>query len=223
MADGGDPAVSFVVPAKGEAAYLPAALDGIAAQDTDREYETVVVVGGPRDGTAEVAAERGARVYRQSTSGIGNARHLGACHARGDWLAFVDADTVPRPGYVESMLDFVAGEGLAAASSRCRITGPLRAKPMEWTINHLFPRLSRPVLPGFNCFVDAATYREAGGFPAVPNEDTAFSRRLGRLAETGYCPAVLVETSGRRIADSGLTGTLYHYLRLDWGRLTADY
>ena len=218
-----DPVVSFVVPAREETAYLPSTLSSIRDQTTDREYETVVVVGGRRDGTAEIAREHGARVYRQAGRGIGDARHLGAEHACGDWLAFVDADTALDPAYLDAMLAHVEREGLDAASSRCRMTGPRRAKLMEWTITHLLPRLDRPILPGFNFFVRAETYRAAGGFPNVPNEDTAFSRRLGRTAETGYCPAVLVESSGRRVATAGLTRTLYHYLRLDWGRVRADY
>ncbi|NHN47131.1 glycosyltransferase [Halostella sp. JP-L12] len=221
--DDGDPQVSFVVPAREEAAYLPSTLSSIRDQATDRDYEAVVVVGGRRDGTAEIARDYGARVYRQAGRGIGDARHIGAEHARGEWLAFVDADTALDPSYLETMLAHVGHEGLDAASSRCRMTGPRRAKLVEWTINHVFPRLEWPVLPGFNFFVDAETYRAAGGFPNVPNEDTAFSRRLGRSVETGYCPAVLVESSGRRVAAAGLTGTLYHYLRLDWGRVRANY
>lgn len=119
------------------------------------------------------------------------------------------------------MLAFVKRKELVAASSRCRMTGPHRAKAMEWTINHVFPRLAAPVLPGFNTFVRRDAFERVGGFPDVPNEDTAFSRRLGRAAPTGYCPEVLVESSGRRIANLGLTWTLFHYLRLDWGRLRA--
>jgi glycosyltransferase involved in cell wall biosynthesis len=221
--DGDGPAVSFVVPALNEADYLPATLASIRAVETDESYEVIVVDGGSGDGTAAVAEAQGARVFRQGGRGIGTARHQGATRARGDWFAFVDADTVVRPEYLDAMLAFVEREVVDAASARCRMTGPRRTKPMEWTINHLFPRLSRPILPGFNFFVERTAYHDAGGFPNVPNEDTAFSRHLGRVAETGYCPSVLVENSGRRIADSGLTGTLYHYLRLDWGRMTADY
>ncbi|WP_135534730.1 glycosyltransferase [Halostella pelagica] len=217
------PTASFVVPARNEADYLPATLASIRELETDEPYEVVVVDGESNDCTVDVAEAQGARVYHQNGRGIGPARDLGATHARGDWLAFVDADTVVRPEYLDAMLGFVEREGLDGASSRCRLTGPRRAKPMEWTINYVFPRLLGPVLPGFNCFVHREAYRDAGGFPDVPNEDTAFSRRLGRVAETGYCPRVLVESSGRRIADVGLTGTLYHYLRLDWGRVTTDY
>lgn len=234
-----DSVVSFVVPAKDEAAYLPATLESLRDQRTERTYETVVVDGDSDDATAEIAREYDAILAEQSGSGIGersrsgigeqpsvsigDARHRGAERADGDWLAFVDADTVVCPDYLDAMLAFVRREGLAGASSRCRMVGPARAKVMEATINHVFPRLDRPVLPGFNCFVRRDAYFEAGGFPNVPNEDTAFSRELGREWATGYHPDVLVETSARRIAKSGLTGTLFHYLRLDWHRIRAEY
>jgi glycosyltransferase involved in cell wall biosynthesis len=234
--------VSFVVPAKDEETYLSATLESIRDQRAACDYEVVVVDGDSDDATPAVARRYDAAVVHQpataaATDGgrhsgvasdrtrpnIGDARHRGAERAKGDWLAFVDADTVVRPDYLDSMLGFVREKGLAAASSRCRVVGPARAKVMEAAINHVFPRLARPVLPGFNCFVRRDAYFEAGGFPDVPNEDTAFSRELGRTAETGYHPDVLARTSGRRVAESGLTGTLYHYLRLDWGRLRADY
>lgn len=230
-----DPSVSFVVPAKDEEDYLPATLESIWGQRTDREYEVVVVDGDSADATVDVAREFDARVVEQprtQTDGgngadpgpdIGDARHRGAEEAAGNWLAFVDADTVVRPDYLDSMLEFARAEELRGASSRCRMVGPARAKVMEATINHVFPRLDRPVLPGFNCFVRRDAYVAAGGFPNVPNEDTAFSRELGRDWATGYHPDVLAKTSARRIAGMGLTGTLAHYLRLDWRRLDAEY
>ncbi|MFC7079624.1 glycosyltransferase [Halorussus caseinilyticus] len=228
-----DPLVSFVVPAKDEQASLPATLESIRDQRTAREFEVVVVDGDSDDATPEIARRYDAAVVHQPRPaadggdglgpGIGDARHRGAKRADGDWLAFVDADTVVRPDYLNAMVGFARGTDLAAASSRCRMVGPARAKLVEATINHAFPRLDRPVLPGFNCLVRRDAYFASGGFPNVPNEDTAFSRELGREWATGYHPSVLAKTSGRRVAKSGLTGTLYHYLRLDWGRLTADY
>jgi len=215
------PSVSVVVPAKDEADSLPRTLDSVAAQTTDRDVETVVVDGDSDDATAAVAREHGARVVHQHRGGIGRGRDLGARDASGEWLVFVDADTVLRPWHLDAVLAYAESEGLAAASSWCRVTGPARAVAMEAVINHVFPRLDRPVLPGFNFVVERSTYRAAGGFPDVPNEDTAFGRRLGRTEPTGYCPAVLAETSGRRIERDGLTRTLAHYLRLDAGRLWA--
>ena len=153
--------------------------------------------------------------------GIGAERHRGARAAEGDWLAFVDADTALDPEWLDQMLTFVQNRDLVAASSRCRMPG-LRSSLMAATINEVFPRLQRPILPGFNFFVDAEVYRSAGGFPNVPNEDTAFSRRLSAHGNVAYHPDVLVETSPRRIAESGLSGTLYHYVKLDVKRIRGQ-
>ncbi|SFS42593.1 glycosyltransferase [Halostagnicola kamekurae] len=216
-----EPVVSFVVPARNEAEYIRGTLSSIVGLDTAYAYEVIVVDGGSTDGTADIAREYDVTVVSDGGSGIGPARDLGADYATGDWLAFVDADTRVRANYLTAMLGYVEAEGVAGASSACRITGPYRAKLMEATINHVFPRLELPILPGFNCFVRRDAYHDVGGFPNVPNEDTAFSRRLARSYDTGYCARALVESSGRRIADAGLTGTLWHYGRLDVERVRA--
>jgi glycosyltransferase involved in cell wall biosynthesis len=221
MATAAPPDVSVVVPAKDEAEYLWECLESIAALETDYDYEVIVVDGNSADATAAIAREFEATVVDGPGTSIAGGRNRGAEAAAGEWLAFIDADTAVRPTYLSEMLGFVEAEGLAAGSSACRMTGPWRAKLMEGTINHVFPRLDRPVLPGFNFFVHRAAFEEVGGFPTVPNEDTAFSRKLGRRFPTGYHDAALVESSGRRIADSGLTGTLWHYVALDAGRLQA--
>jgi glycosyltransferase involved in cell wall biosynthesis len=217
------PTASYVVPALDEEGYVDDALASIAALETDEPYEVLVVDGGSDDATREIARDHGARVIEQPGEGIGDARDLGARHADGDWLAFVDADTTVAPRHLDAMLGFLRDDDLVAASSRVRMTECWRAKLMQATINRVFPLLSRPVLPGFNCVVDADVYRDADGFPDVPNEDTAFSMRLARHGDTAYHPEVLVHSSGRRVAELGLTGTLLHYLLLDLGRYWADY
>ncbi len=215
--------ISFVVPARNEADYLPRCLASLTALETAYEYEILVADGDSSDDTPAIAHDYGATVVHESGRSIAAARNLGAEAASGEWLAFIDADTRVRANYLTGLLGFVEANRLAAASSYCRITGPRRATLMEATINHVFSRLERPILPGFNCFVHRQAFEDSGGFPDVANEDTAFSRQLARQYPTAYCPAVLVETSGRRIAASGLTGTLWHYLRLDRERLRAEY
>ncbi|WP_255192039.1 glycosyltransferase [Natronobeatus ordinarius] len=221
--DPSEPDVSFIVPAFDEEAYLRGTLSSVQSLDTALAYEVLVVDDGSSDDTPAIAREYDATLLEQRGTGIGAGRNFGAAHATGEWLAFVDADTELRANYLTAMVGFLEAEGLAAASSYCRITGPRRAKVVEAAINHVFSRLERPILPGFNCVVHHDAFDEVGGFPDVPNEDTAFSRNLGRTMPTGYCPQVLVETSGRRIADLGLTGTLAYYLDEDVDRLRARY
>ncbi len=218
-----DPTVSVVIPAKNEETYLPTTLESVQALDTEIPYEVLVVDGNSTDATPSIAASFDVTVLTQAEGGIGAARNRGAAHAAGEWLAFVDADTVVRPTYLDTLVPFAREHHLDAASSRCRVRGPRRGKLMEVTINHCFSRLARPILPGFNFLIDRAVFDATGGFPNVPNEDTAYSRMLGQSYRTAYCPEVLVETSGRRIAATGLTGTLYHYAHLDWHRLRAKH
>jgi glycosyltransferase involved in cell wall biosynthesis len=213
------PEVSFVVPTLNEADYLPEALDSIAALETNRDYEVVVADSDSSDATRELARDAGVRVLNCGDSGIAGGRNAGAAAADGEWLAFVDADTTVHEDYLTELHGYVEREGLAAGSSRCRVTESRRGKAMQVVVNRVFPRLDRPVLPGYNTFVRRSAFEAVGGYPEVGNEDTAFSRRLGREFETGYCPNVLVDTSGRRFASQGLTGAALHYLSLDVRRV----
>ncbi|OVE85401.1 glycosyltransferase [Natronolimnobius baerhuensis] len=213
--------VSFVVPARNEAGYLSETLASLGALETAYEYEVIVVDGDSSDRTPAIAREYDTRVLEGDGSSIAHGRNYGARHASGDWLAFIDADTRVRPTYVTDLVGYAEATGLAAASSYCRITGPMRAKLMEATLNHILSRLEKPILPGFNFLIKRRVFDEIGGFPTVANEDTAFSRTVASAYPTGYYPDVLVESSGRRIATQGLTGTLYHYARLDRKRLQA--
>lgn len=218
--------MSFVVPARNEEGYVGETLESIrdAADETDAacEVEVIVADGNSDDATVEIARECGAGVVQEGGESIANGRNVGAETARGDWLAFVDADTCVEPEYVGDMLGYVRENELVAASSLCHVTG-LRSKPMQATVNRVFPRLDTPILPGFNTFVRRDSFKACGGYPDVPNEDTAFSSVIAREGETGYADEVLVETSGRRFAETGLSGAVYHYLSLDTRRWRADY
>jgi len=211
------PEVSFIVPARNEAAYLPATLTAIARQTTTHEFECIVVDGQSDDGTPTVARQHGARLIEGEGNGQGGDRHLGAVAADGQWFAFIDADTRVAASYVEAMRSFIDRENLTGATSRCRVSGGWRTVPFEWLFNHLLPRLSPPPFPGFNVFVDRSAYFDTGGFASAPNEDMTFSRRLGKQYPTGVCPEVLVETSGRRM-DKGLVRTLSYYTKLEYQR-----
>lgn len=217
---GGDPAVSIVIPAKDESAYLPRTLASLDRLVGGPPFEVIVVDGRSEDETPEIATNWGARLVRGG-DGIAGDRNRGAAVARGDWLAFLDADTTVHPDWLAAMYRFARERSLGAATSRCRMPGA-RAALMAATINHVFPRLRRPILPGFNFWIVRSVFDAHGGFPDVPNEDTALSRRLSPGLGVEYHPRRLVTHSPRRIESSGLTGTLWHYVRLDYRRLRAD-
>lgn len=85
--------VSVIVPCYNAAAYLGAALDSLLAQ-TPPPFEIIVIDDGSSDGSAALAGSYGAPVlcHSQINQGIAGARNQGLRLARGDLIAFLDAD-----------------------------------------------------------------------------------------------------------------------------------
>jgi glycosyltransferase involved in cell wall biosynthesis len=97
------PRFSLIIPARNEAAYLPRLLDSVARARAAypggaRAVEVIVADNASTDATARIAAERGCRVVTVHERVIAAVRNGGAAVARGDVVAFVDADSEIHPG-----------------------------------------------------------------------------------------------------------------------------
>ena len=79
-------------------------------------YELVVVDAGSSDGTAQVGAEAGARVARQTEPGYGGALRMGFSVARGRLIATMDGDHQHDLDFLEAMWAAREGAGLVIAS-----------------------------------------------------------------------------------------------------------
>ncbi len=92
------PLICCIVPVFNGERYLKEALDSIRAQ-TYRPLEIIVADDGSTDGTAAVVAGYGAQVrsLAQPNAGSAAARNLGLDAARGDFVAFLDADDLWHP------------------------------------------------------------------------------------------------------------------------------
>lgn len=90
-----EPLVSCIVPVFDGERYLAEALDSIFAQGY-RPIEVIVADDGSTDGTADVVRAYGDRIrfLRQPHAGAPAARNLGLSQARGEFIAFLDADDV---------------------------------------------------------------------------------------------------------------------------------
>jgi glycosyltransferase involved in cell wall biosynthesis len=90
--------VSAVIPVYNGARYVRAAIDSALAQ-TLPDLEIVVVDDGSTDATPEILAGYGPRirVHRQPNGGVAAARNAGVRAARGEYVAFLDADDVWLP------------------------------------------------------------------------------------------------------------------------------
>jgi glycosyltransferase involved in cell wall biosynthesis len=79
--------------------FLADAIRSVLAQ-RDVSLELIVVDDGSTDGSATIATgfeDRRVTVLRQNNRGVSSARNAGIAVARGDFIAFLDADDVWRP------------------------------------------------------------------------------------------------------------------------------
>lgn len=119
-AAGDRPAVAVVVPARNEARTLPRLLPALTAQVRPGD-EVVVVDDSSTDGTAQVAAELGARVVAapQPPAGWAGKPHAcvtGVTATTAPVLVFLDADLIPAPDLLDRLAAEVAHRPDAAVS-----------------------------------------------------------------------------------------------------------
>ena len=108
------PLVSVVVPVWNGAVFLLEALRSVQAQ-THKKFEAIIVDDGSTDETATVArgfCETDSRFVflRQPHAGVSAARNAALAGARGQYVAFLDADDVWLPQKLEHQLALFAGD-----------------------------------------------------------------------------------------------------------------
>jgi GT2 family glycosyltransferase len=101
---------SLVIPVHNRAALTRQCLDTLLeAPPTTAEVEIVVVDDCSTDSTAEMLASYGDRVRvvrHERNAGFGISCNDGAAAATGEWLVFLNNDTVPQPGWLDALLEY---------------------------------------------------------------------------------------------------------------------
>lgn len=195
--------VSFVIPVLDEAAVLPGLLAGL--RRAFPRAELVVVDGGSVDGSARLAEPLCDRVLH-SAPGRAAQMNAGARSARGDYLLFLHADSMP--GITEDRLQAALADRPCWGFCRLRLAGEdWRFRVISRFINGR-SRLTRIATGDQMLFVSRRLFDQSGGFDEIPlMEDVAYSKRLRRLAP----PRILAEpvtTSSRRWRERGVARTV---------------
>lgn len=229
------PPVSVVIPVLNDATPLAALLERLSSQLGDarrREagtsaLEVIVVDGGSRDGSAQVASAHGA-VLVHAEPGRGGQLAAGIERTRGDWLWLLHADSEPSPEALAHLL------GRTGAPAWGRFSVLLEESIPFKTIGYMMNLRSR--LTGIctgdqGIFVHRALLDAIGGMPRQPlMEDIELSRRLKRLQRPD-CRPERIGTSPRRWRRDGIVRTvlamwafrLRYWLGADAERLARDY
>jgi GT2 family glycosyltransferase len=205
------PRCSIIIPAFNRAALTRQCLDALLAEAHDSCPEIIVVDDASTDLTAHVLARYGDRirvVTHTVNQGFATACNDGAAIAGGDYLVFLNFDTVPKPRWLESLTNYADAHTQAGAVG-CKLLYP------DNTIQHAgvvicqdgYPRhiyagfpadhpavnRSRPyrIVTGACMLLRRDAFLQAGGFDASFKngyEDVDLCLKLGRLGyEVHYC------------------------------------
>ena len=95
--------LSFVVPTFNEEVFIAKNLATIKLLMKNMEHEVIVADNGSEDETVEIVKKSGAILFVDSSKTVAGLRNLGAKHAKGDVLVFLDADVQISEQWVEKV------------------------------------------------------------------------------------------------------------------------
>lgn len=196
--------ISVVIPAYNEEKYIPKTLESIARLKRKPD-EVLVVDGNSQDDTVKVAERYGARVIVVSHRGIGYARQRGIEEAKGDVVAFTDADTTVPPNWLTKIEETLTKPGVSGVFGTFKVPDgwmPYRVfmNSIQTCVNSVLYSVGIPMAPGQNIAFWKEKAIAGGGIPEefTIAEDIELARRLMTVGRVVFLKDLVVISSGRR-------------------------
>ena len=203
---------SIVIPVRNRAALTKQCLEVLLdSPPQDIASEIVVVDDGSTDSTAQMLAERFDQVrvvQHERNLGFAASCNDGAAAATGEWLVFLNNDTLPQPGWLEALLRHASsderiglvGSKLLFPNGTIQHAGVVFARDLSprhiytgFPAEHPAVNTSRQfqAVTGACALIRRSLFQEAGQFDTQfvnAYEDVDFCFRLRRLGyEVHYC------------------------------------
>ncbi len=198
--------ISVIIPALEEENYIEAVLSRLGK--VKPAVELIVVDGGSKDKTVEVAKHFTDKVYQTQKRGIARGRNYGAQRANGDIFVFLDADVTFPTRFAEKVLETFKDPNVVGAT--CNIM-PLQFEPGPTTFFKVYNLMMRafarfqPHSRGEFFAVRKSAFKEARGFnetmPCLEDHDLA--NRLSKLGRFVFISDLTVYESLRRFRKLG--------------------
>ena len=211
--------ISVVIPTYNEEENIAQCLVSLRHQTVPRsEYEIIVVDGGSKDQTREIAQKYADQVFIQTSRKVGGARNDGIMAARGDVVATTDADCIIPPKWIETIK-----KGFEDKET-VQLYGPVY--PIEESINNsislfcanTFSRLGYYTrifyyTLGCNTAFRKDAFIRAGMYLCIDaGDDLEIALRMKKSGQVKFDNAMKVGFSMRRYQQYGSLRSLYEWM-----------
>ncbi|MGH7174812.1 MAG: glycosyltransferase family 2 protein, partial [Minisyncoccia bacterium] len=202
------PKITLIISAYNEEKYIGECLDYVLRNSRGQFLEILVIDNASTDRTAEIAGQRpGVRVVREDTRGVTRARQRGYREARGEILAFIDADTRHPEGWYEKIVEEFSNDSELAC-----LSGPYLYYDFPFWLRSLatffwraiaYPvsRISGYMAIAGNMVLTKEALDKMGGFDTsieFYGDDTDTVRRAKAFGNVKFSLSFVMPTSGRR-------------------------
>jgi len=169
--------ISIIIPTINEADNLPLLLSDLSI--TKKEVEIVIIDGGSKDRTIDIAHIYGAKVYKSKEKNRGLQLGIGAKNSKGEWLIFLHADTRLTNDWFTKIKPVFKGDKNSIFYFKFRINDKkLIYRILEILVNFRSQYLKQPY-GDQGLIIHRTTYFKNNGFRKIPlMEDVDFLRRL---------------------------------------------
>ena len=203
--------LSIVIPTLNESSHLPTTVEVVRKHASlDAGHELIVADCGSVDGTGRMARRLGCRVVCSDPAPANRAAalDLGAAHATGDVLLFLDADTLAPRGYDASIHQALRDPRVVGGAFEFALDGArFGLRVVEW-INRVRYRIRQRYYGDQGIFVRRSAFERIGGYGDLPiMEASNLCKRLRRIGRLRLVRKPM-RTSPRRFLEGGILRVL---------------
>lgn len=184
--------ISVIIPALNEQEVIGRCLESLQHLDySPNEFEVILVDNGSKDSTVETAkacaGELNLVTLTRKEGRVTEMRNLGVVSARGEFLAFLDADCLVPREWLRIATERLSTESAGVLGGHCGVPENSSWVPRVWYSDRQFRKQGAvSYLPGANLFVSRANFLKIGGFDESleTNEDCELCERARRKGLT---------------------------------------
>jgi len=211
--------ITVIIPSFNSASTIEHVFEKLDNQSRKDLISEIVVVDSSNDReTRPIIARHGSDKIKVIDAGIGVmpaiGRNIGAAHANGEILAFLDADAFPAYNWIENIAKvyengcIVGGGGINIADFQKNNLIVLAQYYLQF--NEFISSGSKSIkkfVPSCNMFCSKELFQKSGGFPEIrAAEDVLFGLKVSEIANLWFIPEIVV----------------YHIFRLEWKKFLRN-